>query len=48
MEVTGNGMPKMNGQNVDVVDAFNRTGVSVADRGGDASEKYIIFSVFLV
>jgi len=34
MEVTATGMPKMNGQNVDLVDAFNHKGVSMADTGG--------------
>jgi hypothetical protein len=33
MEVTDSGMPKMNGQNVDDVDAFNHIVVSVADTG---------------
>jgi len=46
MAVTATGMPKMNGQYVDVVDAFNHIGVSMADRG-PASEKDIIFLVIL-
>jgi len=39
-------MPKMNGQNVDFVDAFNHIGMFMADTG-PANEKHIIFLVIL-
>jgi hypothetical protein len=49
MEVTGTGMPKTDGQNVDVVDEFSHTGVSMegTEWEGRAIEKYIIFLVIL-
>jgi hypothetical protein len=48
MEAAGTGMPKMNGQNVNVVEASNHIELSVAGTGGGVTgEKGIIFLVIL-